>query len=287
MSIFSAWLPSAVFALCLALAGGALAADLAPPALLLARIMPADIDPTRYLVSEKLDGVRAVWDGRELRFRSGRKVPAPGWFVAALPPRALDGELWLGRGRFDALSAIVRREVPDDAEWRQVRYMIFELPGAPGSFTERAVAMRQIAAAGPAWLHAVEQLSVVDRKALERTLREVVRAGGEGLMLHLASGPYETGRSDALLKLKPMQDAEATVVGHLPGKGKYQGMTGALLMRMPAAEGGHRFRLGSGLTDALRRDPPPVGSLVTYRYTERTARGVPRFPRYWRLRAEF
>ena len=287
MSIFSAWLPPAVFALCLALAGGALAADLAPPALLLARIMPADIDPTRYLVSEKLDGVRAVWDGRELRFRSGRKVPAPGWFVAALPPRALDGELWLGRGRFDALSAIVRREVPDDAEWRQVRYMIFELPGAPGSFTERAVAMRQIAAAGPAWLHAVEQFSVVDRKALERTLREVVRAGGEGLMLHLVSAPFETGRSDALLKLKPMQDAEATVVGHLPGKGKYQGMTGALLMRMPAAEGGHRFRLGSGLTDALRRDPPPVGSLVTYRYTERTARGVPRFPRYWRLRAEF
>lgn len=287
MSTHSASFRSIVFVLCFILAAGAIAADPVPPALLLARIMPADVDPARYLVSEKLDGVRAVWDGHELRFRSGRKVPAPAWFVAALPPRALDGELWLGRGRFDALSAIVRRELPDDAEWRQVRYMIFELPAAPGSFAERAATMRQLAAAGPAWLHAVEQYTVGDRKALERSLREVVRAGGEGLMLHLADALYATGRSDALLKLKPMQDAEATVIGHLPGKGKYAGMTGALLMRMPAADGGHTFRLGSGLTDALRRDPPPVGSLVTYRYTERTARGLPRFPRYWRLRAEF
>jgi DNA ligase-1 len=115
-------------------------------------------------------------------------------------------------------------------------------------------------------------------------LDAVVRAGGEGLMLHRADAPYVTGRSDALLKLKPWQDAEAIVVGYTPGKGKYQGMTGALDMEMPD---GKRFRIGSGLSDALRRQPPPLGTRITYRYQQLTKNGVPRFPRYLRVREDF
>lgn len=112
----------------------------------------------------------------------------------------------------------------------------------------------------------------------------MVRAGGEGLMLHRADAPYLTGRSDVLLKLKPWLDAEAVVVGHIPGKGKYQGLTGALLMEMPD---GRRFRLGSGLTDSLRRQPPPVGTPITYRYQQLTKKDVPRFPHYLRVRDDF
>jgi DNA ligase-1 len=252
------------------------------PTFLLAERYRDDIDLSRYWISEKLDGVRAIWDGKALRFRSGNPVPAPQWFVDALPKQPLDGELWLGRGGFDQVSAIVRRQTPDDAEWRRVRYMIFELPDAPGTFTDRVEQIKAVAAAAKLpWLQAVPQFRLPDTAALQKKLRDVVRQGGEGLMLHRADAAYETGRSSALLKLTPWLDAEATVVAHLPGKGKYAGMTGALQMEMPD---GRRFALGSGLSDALRRNPPPVGTLITYRYRELTKNGMPRFPGYLRVR---
>jgi DNA ligase-1 len=276
-----------VFRLCcflLALVAPTLApAAVSPaPTFLLAERYRDDIDVSRYWVSEKLDGVRASWDGKALRFRSGNPVPAPKWFLDALPGQPLDGELWLGRGSFDQLSSIVRRQTPDDAEWRRVRYMIFELPDAPGTFTDRVEQMKSVTAAAQLpWLQAVPQFRLPDADALQKKLRDIVRSGGEGLMLHRADAAYETGRSSALLKLTPWLDAEATVVAHLPGKGKYAGMTGALQMEMPD---GRHFALGSGLSDALRRNPPPVGTLVTYRYRELTPSGMPRFPRYLRVR---
>lgn len=255
------------------------------PAMLLAEVYAADVDVTQYWVSEKYDGVRAQWDGEALRFRGGGRVPAPAWFTAGFPATPLDGELWIGRGRFDALSGIVRRIEPVDAEWRQVRYLVFELPGAAGDFSARVRQIRTLVAqAGVPWLQAVEQTRVADRAALMKQLDTVVRTGGEGLMLHRADAPYLTGRRDVLLKLKPWLDAEAVVVGYIPGKGKYQGLTGALLMEMPD---GRRFRLGSGLSDSLRRQPPPVGTRITYRYQHLTKHGVPRFPRYLRVREDF
>lgn len=255
-----------------------------PLAIPLAQVFRTNIDPAPYWISEKLDGVRAIWDGRELRFRSGRRVPAPAWFLAALPRESLDGELWLGRGRFDELSGIVRKAEPNDAEWQSVRYMIFEMPG-DGSFTERSERLKRIAeGSGAPWLGAVPQYRVADRKELMDRLNEVVRAGGEGLMLHRADAPYGTGRSDDLLKFKPWHDAEATVVGHAPGHGRLAGLVGALHLR--TAEG-KVFSVGSGLTDALRRNPPAVGVRVTYRYQELTKDGVPRFPRYWRTYEDF
>jgi len=253
--------------------------------LLLAERYQGSIDVSRYWVSEKLDGVRAYWDGKQLHFRSGNVAHAPGWFIAALPPQPLDGELWIARGRFDHLSGIVRREVPRDDEWRHVNYMVFELPGAAGSFTDRIESIRAIVAqAGTPWLQAVEQFHLPDERALARKLDEVGRAGGEGLMLHLAAAPYVVGRSSVLLKVTPWLDAEARVVAHLAGKGKHAGKLGALRVEMPD---GRQFSLGSGFTDAQRRDPPSIGTLVTYRYRELTRKGIPRFPRFLRVREAF
>ena len=263
------------------LAQPAMAAEsAAPPAMLLANVYGSRIDPSQYLVSEKYDGVRAVWDGKTLRFRSGRTVAAPAWFIERLPREPLDGELWLARGQFDTLSGIVRKEVPVDAEWRRVKYMVFELPGAAGSFAERAQRMRELAER-LAWpqLQAVEQTRVADRKALQRRLAQTVSQGGEGLMLHLASAPYSTGRSDVLIKLKPYLDTEATVVGHRAGKGKYLGQLGALQVQTPE---GRRFFIGNGFSDAQRLAPPPVGSSITYRYRDLTRTGLPRFASFLR-----
>ncbi|MBN8766504.1 MAG: DNA ligase [Thiobacillus sp.] len=273
-----------LFVLCLALASPPAWSDSAPP-MLLAEVYAAGVDVTQYWVSEKYDGVRAQWNGQTLRFRGGGRVPAPAWFTANFPATPLDGELWIGRGRFDALSGTVRKLDPVDAEWRQVRYLVFELPGAAGDFSARVLQMQTIVArAAVPWLQAVEQTRVTDHSALMKQLDAVTRTGGEGLMLHRADAPYLTGRRDALLKLKPWLDAEAVVVGHLPGKGKYRGMTGALLMEMPD---GKRFRLGSGLPDTLRRRPPPLGARITYHYQQTTKKGVPRFPHYLRVRDAF
>jgi DNA ligase-1 len=257
----------------------------AAPAMLLAEVYGANVDVTQYWVSEKFDGVRAQWDGRTLRFRGGGVVRAPAWFTKNFPAVSLDGELWIARNQFDALSGTVRKFDPLDAEWRQVHYLVFELPGAAGDFSARVQQMNTLVAhAGVPWLQAVEQTRVADRAALKQRLDAVVHAGGEGLMLHRADAPYLTGRSDVLLKLKPWQDAEAVVAGYVPGKGKYQGMTGALEMEMPD---GQRFRIGSGLTDSLRLQPPPIGTRITYRYQNLTKRGVPRHPRYLRVREDF
>ncbi len=270
-------------ALALTLAGpGAIAA--APP-LLLAKVLGPEVDPADYLVSEKFDGVRAHWDGRVLRFRSGREVPAPRWFLERLPAQPLDGELWLGRGRFEELSGYVRRSTPEDAEWRRIRYLAFELPEAPGTFAERARRLQELAAAA-AWpqLEAVAQFRVADRSELQRRLDQVLKGGGEGLMLHRADAPYVTGRSDALLKLKPLLDTEAVVTAHVPGQGKLKGRLGALRVATPE---GKSFLLGTGFTDAVRRNPPPVGTTVTYTYRGLTRNGLPRHASYLRVREDF
>jgi DNA ligase-1 len=255
-----------------------------PLPLLLAREANATLDPRPYLVSEKFDGVRAFWDGQRLRFRSGREVQAPPAFLARLPATRLDGELWLGRGRFDELSGLVRRRAASDEAWRELRYLVFELPDGRGDFESRAQQLESVVAqSGCAFLSAVAQRRLASPQALRRQLDEVVRAGGEGLMLHRADAPYLTGRSDVLLKLKPVQDADALVIGHEPGLGKYAGHTGALRVR---GEGGRVFSIGSGLSDAQRADPPPVGSVVTYVYRGTTRTGLPRFATLLRVRGD-
>lgn len=268
-------------AACAAWPGSAAAAA---PALLLAQESPPDPDPAGWLVSEKFDGVRAWWDGRVLRFRSGLPVAAPAWFTERLPAVPLDGELWLQRGRFEALSGAVRRAAPDADEWRALRYLVFEQPGGAGTFAERArrlVDITQVAAFPQ--LQAVPQETFAGRAALQRRLAEVLHGGGEGLVLHRADAPYVTGRSAVLLKLKPQHDAEAVVLAHEPGRGRHAGRLGALRVR---GEDGKVFRIGSGLSDAQRDEPPPVGSVVSYTHRGHTESGVPRFASFLRLRAQ-
>ena len=268
----------------------AIAADVpakTSPDVLLAQNAPQGLDPAGYWVSEKLDGVRALWDGVNLRFRSGRTVAAPAWFIAKLPATPLDGELWMGRGTFDTLSGAVRRAQPQDDEWRQIKFMVFELPKASGTsttFTQRIWQMQAIVkTAGWPQLQAIEQTQIANHAALQARLQAVIAERGEGLMLHRASAPVTSGRSDVLLKLKAVQDAEAEVVGHEPGKGKFEGRLGALEVQMP---GGLRFKLGTGFSDAQRQNPPAIGSTVTYTYRDVTPAGKPRFASFLRVYEE-
>lgn len=254
------------------------------PALLLANSYRPGLPLADYWVSEKYDGVRGYWTGSQLRTRGGETVQAPGWFTEGWPSTPMDGELWAGRNRFSHAQSTVRQQQPNEAAWRQMRFMVFDLPAQPGSFDERLpVLQATVAGIGQAWVQAVPQHRVASEEALRALLQRTVRAGGEGLMLHRGSAPYRSGRSDDLIKLKTHDDAEARVVGHLPGKGRHAGRMGALLVETPQ---GQRFRLGTGFSDADRRDPPPVGAWVTYRFRGTHDSGLPRFASYLRVRED-
>lgn len=254
------------------------------PALLLANVYRPGMPLADYWVSEKYDGVRGYWDGHTLRTRGGETVAAPAWFTAGWPTTPMDGELWAGRGRFAHAQSTTRQQQPDDAAWRQMRFMVFDLPAHGGVFDERLRALKALVASiQQDWVQAVPQQRVATDAALQALLQRTVRAGGEGLMLHKGSSLYRSGRSDDLIKLKTHDDAEALVVGHLPGKGKHAGRLGALLVEMPT---GQRFKLGAGLTDAERDHPPPLGSWVTYRYRGVHDGGLPRFASFVRVRLD-
>lgn len=260
----------------------ALAAD--APALLLAQVYRPGLPLQDYWVSEKYDGVRGFWDGRTLRTRGGETVRAPAWFTAGWPEVPMDGELWAGRGRFSHAQSTTRQQQPGDVAWRQIRFMVFDLPGDKGTFDQRLPALNALVESlGQPWVQAVPQRRVANDAALQALLHRTVRAGGEGLMLHRGASLYRAGRSDDLIKVKTHEDTEARVVAHLPGKGRHAGRLGALLVETPS---GQRFRLGAGFSDADRERPPPVGSWVTYRFRGTHDGGLPRFASFVRERED-
>ena len=262
----------------------AVSAQAQTPEMILAKTLPENVDVRDYWVSEKYDGVRGFWDGRTLRTRGGETVRAPAWFTAGWPEVPMDGELWAGRGRFSHAQSTTRQQQPGDVAWRQIRFMVFDLPGDKGTFDQRLPALNALVESlGQPWVQAVPQRRVANDAALQALLHRTVRAGGEGLMLHRGASLYRAGRSDDLIKLKTHEDTEARVIAHLPGKGRHAGRMGALLVETPS---GQRFRLGAGFSDADRERPPPVGSWVTYRFRGTHNGGLPRFASFVRARAD-
>ncbi|MBY6071829.1 DNA ligase [Marinobacter salsuginis] len=253
-----------------------------PPELTLANVYQKGMSLDGYWVSEKLDGVRAYWTGERFLSRGGHDYRAPEWFTKGFPDHPLDGELWMGRGRFAELSGAVRQEVPDDDDWQRIRFMVFDLPDKEATFDQRLARLRVlIEEVGSPYMALVDQQRASTHKKLMQRLDEAVDGGAEGLMLRLGGSGYRSGRSNDLLKVKQYQDAEAVVVRHLPGQGKFEGLMGSLLVEL---EDGRQFRIGSGFTDGERASPPDPGTTITFKYYGLTATGLPRFASFLRIR---
>ena len=254
----------------------------AGPPLLLAHTWDNASDLSGWWMSEKLDGVRAYWDGRQFLSRLGNLFHAPDWFIEGLPQTPLDGELWIGRKAFQRTVSIVRRQDKTDL-WREVRYVVFDAPAAGGGFEERMQGLAESFAARPAEFARVhEQQACTGIECLRAELARVEDLGGEGLMLREPGSKYEAGRSATLLKIKSFRDAEAVVIGRQEGAGRHKGRMGALLVRLP---NGVEFSVGTGFSDREREAPPPLGATITFRYQEFSDAGVPRFPSYVRVRS--
>ncbi len=262
-----------------------IATETAIPPLTLAETYQGKADLKLYWVSEKLDGVRAFWNGRQLISRQGHVYPAPSWFIQGFPDQALDGELWLGRQQFETLLSYVSKKQPIDSEWKKIKYYVFDLPGLEQPFQLRLQYLQQlVSASNNPYLFLVDQFRVDNKKELQKELKRIVDLGGEGLMLHHADAYYHVGRNRDLLKLKPYYDAEAEVIAHIAGKGKYQGMMGALLVK---TADGIEFKIGSGFSDTERINPAKIGSIISYKYHGKTTKGIPRFASFLRRRKQF
>lgn len=261
------------------------AKDTAPPVLLahsFAEMQPA-VDPSGWWMSEKLDGVRAWWDGTQFISRLGNAYLAPDWFTAGLPAHPLDGELWLDRKQFQRCVAIVRRQDRGDG-WKQIRYVVFDAPASEQTFEERLAGCEQwFQQQQPAYARFHPHERCRDEAHLRSELARVEALGGEGLMLRQPGSRYIAGRSTTLLKVKSFKDAEARIIGHSAGSGRHAGRLGALEVELPD---GTKFSVGTGLSDAEREDPPAIGEIITFRYQELSDDGVPRFPSYVGVRTD-
>lgn len=257
-------------------------AQAARPSLMLANVYRPGIPLADYWVSEKYDGVRGYWDGSRLFTRGGGSVAAPAWFTAGWPAIPMDGELWAGHGAFGAAVSTVRQLRPADAAWRGMRFMVFDLPAQTGSYDARLPVLQQLLAQqDSARLVVVPQSKMENHDALQSRLNHIVQAGGEGLMLHRGAALYKGQRNGDLLKFKPYLDADAKVVAQVPGNGKYAGQLGALMVETPQ---GLRFKLGTGFSDAQRREAPALGAWVVYRFRDTNPSGIPRFASFLRVR---
>jgi len=267
-----------------------------------------------WLCSEKLDGMRAFWDGgvgrgknppwsadkiigTGLWSRYGKVVRAPDWWLDNLPNICLDGELYVNGGWSDTLS-VTRAH---NANWHEVTYNVFDSPH-PSQFAQRRLVanniitlelafdheewwpnyeMQPVAFAGLKLGHVandvvkvVKQTSILTRE-IQDQLEAVVANGGEGLILRHPMSQWSPCRSKWLLKVKPIDTSEGKIIGYTKGKGKYEGLLGALVIEWEDVT----FNL-SGMTDTLRHVPPPIGASVRFRHRGVTVDGIPREARY-------
>ena len=261
---------------------GSYAKDLSKPELMLANIYHKGIDLNEYWISEKYDGVRVIWNGTQLISRGGNIYHAPEWFTKDFPKQKLDGELWIKRQSFELLVSTVRDKTPDDKAWRKVKFMVFDMPESPLMFNDRINCIKRVVEDRKIpWLQLVKQWKVTTHAELMKQLQSFTKAGAEGLMLHRGTSFYKGKRNNDLLKLKLYEDAEAVVIKHVSGKGKYQNMLGALLVEIPS---GKTFKIGTGFSDNDRENPPEIGAMVTYQFHGFTKNGIPRFASFLRVR---
>lgn len=264
-----------------------------------------------YVMSEKLDGVRALWNGKQLITRNGRVINAPACFTKDFPPFMLDGELWIGRGEFEKILALVQKDCTHcpchspstdkhQSLWDKVGYYVFDVPACglessqkapkPCTLFERLSVLESYLSSkvGKATrITPIKHQPITSEKELFAHLRDLSKQGAEGLVLRKINAPYEQTRSTNALKLKLYEDTECKVIAHHKGKGKYASKLGSLTCEQEITTNGAkrtlRFKIGSGFSDKERDDPPPIGSIITYKFYGYTKNGVPRFATFHRI----
>ena len=249
-------------------------------------------DPTSWLMSYKIDGIRAYWNGENLLTRGNNIIHAPAWFTKPLKaiPHHLDGELVFTSqgspiGNFQETCSVVKRHNPDD-RWKYVKYFVFDSPDIGKQFSYDLVLFTLANQMLPSFVEIVEQIPCKDKSHLQKYHDDYTAIGGEGIMLRHPDSLYECKRSKNIMKVKIFDAAEATVIDHLPGKGRHEGRLGGCICVWTDKRNDRTFHVGTGFTDAERDNPPKIGDVITFEYFGLTDGGSPRHPKYLRPRLD-
>ena len=236
-----------------------------------------DQDTTNWVMSEKLDGIRAYWNGKELLSRSGKKIHAPKWFTKDYPKFEIDGELWTKRGDFENISSIVRDKIPSQ-KWSEVKHYIFEVPNTKGGLFQR---LEKVKPYENEYIKILPQVIIKNKEHQKNYFLDIIDNGGEGIVVRDPKSFYINKRTSKALKVKKFKDNECEIIGYTQGKGKYFDKVGAIICQLPNKI---TFKIGSGMNDKFRNNPPKIGSIITFKYQNMTKYNKPRFPIYLRIR---
>lgn len=245
-----------------------------------------DQNINNWHMSEKLDGIRAYWDGNSFYTRTGKEIKSPKAFLDCMPKNIkLDGELCVGRGKFNETSSIVRKTKDVEKysnDWlEKITYHVFDAPeNNSWPFERRLSYLYEIIGNNYKHIQIVKQTIIKGKKDIDNELKRITTLGGEGLMLREYNSIYEGKRSKSLLKVKEFHDMEVKIIGYKDGTGKYKGKVGSFDC---INKEGHTFNCGSGLTDEERDKPPIIGTFITVKYFELSKDGIPRFPVFLRI----
>lgn len=234
-----------------------------------------------YWISEKLDGVRGYWNGNQLFTKNGNIINTPISFTNNWPTTSLDGELWIKRNSFEQVVSCITRKTAGPC-WQNIHFMVFDSSSEQGVFTDRLSSLINIINKSPSsTLKLIKQYKINSNELLFKKLDTVVDNKGEGLMLHYEKAKYVNGRNKHIMKLKRYDDAEAIILKYIQGKGKYLNQLGAIQVK---TKEGIIFKIGSGFSDEERKNPPPIGATITFKYIGKTQKGTPKFASFVRQR---
>lgn len=248
-----------------------------------------------WYMSEKYDGLRAVWTGKDLITRTMKTFAyVPDWFRSKLGRTPFDGEIYIPNEPFTSLSISKKCDIIDN-RWKKVKYLIFDTPMKNIKFEQRLKFLRTLK-------FECDFIQVINFQEVNlprefgkvnEMFREVVARNGEGVMLIRASSGYEEGkRSKDSLKYKKDTEGQATIVSFHEGLGKYKGKLGKFKCRMPS---GNTFFCGTGIDDELRDkyvfdktvcvsaqdDAPKIGDAIRFSCLEIIDKtGIPRLGVY-------
>ena len=143
-----------------------------------------------WVMSEKLDGVRAVWNGYVLLTRQGNPLHPNNKFIQNFPPFPLDGELWTKHGDFEQIASIVS-DTNTSGRWLTLTYNLFEAPFSEGNFSQRLGRIKRWFDARPnPYIRIIPQIPIKSKKTLDHFLEQIEKTGGEGVMVKNPATPY-------------------------------------------------------------------------------------------------
>jgi DNA ligase 1 len=230
-----------------------------------------------WYMSEKLDGIRAYWDGENMYTKNGNKIYAPNWFVKNFPKFELDGELWTKRDDFENIQNIVLDNIPS-SKWNEITYNIFEVPNEKGNFSKRLEKLSNyLKIHKNEYLKIIPQIKCKNKSHLNSYLQELLDKKAEGIIIKNPDLEYFIGRSENILKVKKFYDDEGIVIGINYKDKKFK----SLIIKQ---KNGVIFNLGGGFSNKQRLNPPKIGDTITFKYYGLTKNNKPKFASFLKIR---